>query len=296
MVSIITINYNGAFVTKRLLDSLNEALTGVDYEVIVVDNNSSEEDKNCLRSVAKENVKIVYNSENSGFAAGNNIGIENSSGDYIMLLNNDTVAKNDFITPLVDFLECNVNVGIACSRIMSLENSSVIQFGGYSPVGKYMIDIKSAYNNCENTCVVSGDVKTPFAHGAAMMFRRSSLYKTGMMPLDYFLYFEELDWSMSFTSAGYEIWCVSGSMIYHEGSHSMGGVLPLKIYYNTRNRLVFAARNLKGIYRIGNIFFQLFISVPKNGFKFLLKGNPTLFKAVFCGAFDFIAGKRGRKS
>lgn len=294
MVSIITINFNSSLATLRLAKSLKDAIKGELYELIVVDNDSSEEQKSILRESPIADC-VVYNGENSGFAEGNNIGIKAAKGEYIMLLNNDTIVDDDAITPLINYLKRNPSTGVACSKILSLENRTIIQFGGYAPIGRYMIDINSIYNGATDNCQMSRDVKTPFAHGAAMMFRRKDIEVVGFMPTEYFLYFEELDWSLRFTQQGYDIVCVGDSRVYHEGSHTMkqsGSYI--KIYYNIRNRLIFAKKNLKGGYRVGNIAFQLFISYPKTAVKFLLKGDFVSFKATNRGVLDFMIHRYGK--
>lgn len=295
MTSIITINYNGTEVTKRLIDSLEQSLCGIDYEIVVVDNASSEDQKTLLKEYeSKDRVKIIFSAQNLGFSGGNNLGIEYAKGEYIMLLNNDTIAKDDFITPLVDTLSSSKEIGLASSKIMDMEKPNIIQFGGYSVNSRYMTNIRSIYNGVEETCSYMGVTDTPFAHGAAMMFRKADLNKVGLMPLDYFLYFEELDWSMQFRNAGFKIVCVGNSKIYHEGSHTMGNKLTAtKLYYNTRNRLIFAKRNLKGWSKYGNYLFQIGFSYPKNSIKMAIRGEFNLSVSISKGVFDFLTGKKG---
>lgn len=285
MVSIVTINFNGFDATKRLIESLKGLLLPK-FELILVDNNSCESDKDAIRNYCLPDwVRVVWSNENLGFAGGNNLGIKSAKYGYIMVLNNDTVVKDDFLTPLIEKLRCSNRVGIACSKIMNLERPNIVQFGGYAPLGRYMIDIRSVYNGCEDSCMFSKDVKTPFAHGAAMMFRRADLDVVGFMPEIYFLYFEELDWSLSFTRNGFDIWCVGKSKVYHEGSHSTSKISELKLYYNIRNRLIFASRNLHSSDKFINIMFQLFVSCPKYVVKNIRE--PKMVKAVFRAVFDY---------
>lgn len=292
MVSIVTINYNCFSATQRLIESLCSVVLP-QFEMILVDNKSSEEEILKIKNYNFPSwVTLVFANENLGFSGGNNLGFKYAKYDYIMVLNCDTVIKTDFLTPLINKLSSDIKIGIVCPKIFYLDRPNVIQFGGYAPLGRYMIDIKSMYNNCEDNCCLTQDVVTPFAHGAAMMFHRNTLKTVGVMPESYFLYFEELDWSLSFKNKGYKIVCVNNSAVYHEGSHSTAKIPTLKLYYNIRNRLIFANRNLKGYEKMANIMFQLGVSCPKYVIRNIKE--PKSVKMVFKGITDFLKSKTGK--
>ena len=88
-VSIIIASFNNFMLLKSCLNSLEDCTQGINYEVIIVDNNSDEETVNYLRSIKRTNYTIIYNKENLGFAKANNQGIKIAGGEYLVLLNND---------------------------------------------------------------------------------------------------------------------------------------------------------------------------------------------------------------
>ena len=124
---------------------------------------------------------------------------------------------------------------------------------------------------------------TPYAHGAAMMVKREAIDKVGLMPECYFLYYEELDWSMMFTRAGYSIWYEPACTIYHKESQSTGQNSPLKTYYLTRNRLLFVKRNVKGTRKYITYIYLIMIVSLRDIIKYAFQGNVKLVFSVIKG-------------
>lgn len=125
---------------------------------------------------------------------------------------------------------------------------------------------------------------TDLAHGAAMMIPMEVVKKVGMMPDIFFLYYEEHDWCEIIKRAGYKVKYIGNSTIYHKESVSVGKDSPLKIYYMTRNRLLFMRRNYSGITLLISILFFIVFSIPKNTFTYLRKSWKLLiafYKGIF---------------
>lgn len=116
-----------------------------------------------------------------------------------------------------------------------------------------------------------------------MMIKREVVEKAGMMPEIFFLYYEELDWSTSMTRAGYELWYEPRCTVFHKESQSTGQLSRLRTYYLTRNRLLYARRNLRGAARLGSVLYQSTVAALKNGLLYALKGRFDLFLAVCRG-------------
>ena len=104
----------------------------------------------------------------------------------------------------------------------------------------------------------------------------------------FFLYYEELDWSTHITRAGYELWYEPRCTVFHKESQSTGQLSKLRTYYLTRNRLLYAWRNLEGSNRWLSIIYQTTLAAGKNGLSFLLKGRPDLLTATIKGISAFI--------
>jgi GT2 family glycosyltransferase len=120
-----------------------------------------------------------------------------------------------------------------------------------------------------------------------MMLKREVIDKVGLMPECYFLYYEELDWSMMITRAGYEIWYEPASTIYHKESQSTGQNSPLRTYYITRNRLLLVKRNWSGLTKYLAYTYLQIIVVTRDMIKYIFKGRMDLFKATIKGLRDF---------
>ena len=136
---------------------------------------------------------------------------------------------------------------------------------------------------------------TFFAHGSAMIFRRSILETLGNFPELFFLYYEEVDYSYKARLAGYKIFYNNKAVIYHRVSYSTGEVSTLKTYYMTRNRIMFMERNFSRIQFLIFIFFFTFLTIPKNTFKYLFISRTDLLSSFYKAIWWNIKTPKERK-
>jgi len=277
LVSIITVNFNGSEDTLEMIDSLTR-ISYPNIEIIVVDNHS----ENDTPRIIKERFPsvVLYESNlNMGFAGGNNLGIMRARGEYVLLLNNDTIVDKAFLEPLVRKMQSDPKIGCVSSKLRFYYDRSVIQFAGYTPIDhRTMRSFAIGYRE-KDKGQHDKDRETPYAHGAAMMVSMKVIREIGIMSYIFFLYYEEADWSYRIKNAGYSIWYIHNSLVYHKESIAVGKLSDSKVYYQNRNRLVFMRRNVKGKDFYLGIIYQLTIAIPKNAFKYLLKGKLTYFYA-----------------
>lgn len=259
-------------------------------EVIVVDNASTHDEASEIQRRFPL-VKIIRSDENLGFAGGNNLGIKAAKGKNIFLVNNDTLFKEFNIQALIDRLESSDTIGIVCPKIRFAWDPQPIQFTGYTELSKITIRNQSIGFGEEDHSQYETAHPTPYAHGAAMLIKRDAIEKVGLMPECYFLYYEELDWSMMFTRAGYQIWYDPACTIYHKESQATGQNSPLRTYYITRNRLLLVRRNYRSIYKGLSYIYLIGIAIPKDIVKYALGGKPMLSISVLRGLYDFIIRK-----
>ena len=260
-------------------------------EVIVVDNASKQDEANLIQNQYPQ-VKVIKSGKNLGFAGGNNLGINAAKGKYLFLINNDTIFKDFNILALIDRLESSPNIGMVCPKIRFAWETSPIQYAGYTPLSKITVRNQAIGYGEEDKGQYNTAHPTPYAHGAAMLIKREAIDKVSLMPEDYFLYYEELDWSMMFTRAGYEIWYDPACTIYHKESQSTGQDSPLRTYYITRNRLLLVKRNWQGIYKYLAYCYLTCVVAPRDILKYTLKGKLDLSKAVCKGFFDFCFNRK----
>ena len=282
-LSIITVNYNGQNDTCALIDSIpfNE-----DMEVIVVDNGSHENEASMLQT-KYPHIKAIRSDHNLGFAGGNNLGIKAAKGEYLYLINNDTVFKNFNPEVLIKRLYNSTRIGMVCPKIRFAWDNNPIQFAGYTSLSSITVRNRAIGFGEEDKGQYDTPHQTPYAHGAAMMLKREVIDKVGFMPECFFLYYEELDWSMMITRAGYEIWYDPASTIYHKESQSTGQNSPLRTYYITRNRLLLVKRNYTGMKKcLAYIYLQMIVAT-RDILRFIIKGRTDLIKATIKGLQDF---------
>ncbi|MFI2743098.1 glycosyltransferase family 2 protein [Zhouia sp. PK063] len=279
LVSIITINYNESKVTLALLASLRN-LSYQNVEIIVVDNASPNDHPKILKEHYPE-ITLIESSKNLGFAGGNNLGIKAAKGAYYLFINNDTIVPENFIEPLVNTLEKDPAIGMVSPKIKFHWDESLIQYAGYTPMNHWTIRNHSIgyHSKDDGTYDIAGE--TASIHGAAMMVPRHVVDKVGMMTEIYFLYYEEHDWAAKIKRAGYKIYYQPASYILHKESISTGKFSPLKTYYISRNRLLYARRNFKPIHLLVSILFQCLVSIPKNTIVFIVKREFTHLKAFW---------------
>ena len=212
-VSVIIVNWN----TEKLLgDCLSSLLkhvpAGVDYEVIVVDNGSSDASVQMIRSKFRE-IRLIRNEDNLGFAVANNKGIKESTGEYILFLNTDVVVGEDTIEKLTKFMETCADAGL-CSPSLKDRNGSPQETG---------VSFPSLITEIFGRLRVSAhDIphKVEAVRGACMFARREAIKKIGGFSEAYFLFLEETDLCLRLKKAGYSIWHVPDASVCHLGGGS----------------------------------------------------------------------------
>ncbi len=261
-VSIITVNYNSTALTRQLLYSLRK-VTYKNIEIIVVDNGSK--DMSCL-NLRKEfpEIRPIRSEENLGFAGGNNLGIQDAKGDLILLINNDVEVSPDFLEPMVEIFNTKGNVGLVSPKIILNGEQARIQYAGSSGINLWTgRGKKNGYLQMDHGQYdyVS---KTRLVHGACVMVSTEVICKAGMLPIEYFLYYEEHDWAESIKRAGFDHYYVGISQVVHKASGSIGEKNPLKTYHMTRSRLLYLRRNASGFSFWSSFLLFFCFSMPKN--------------------------------
>ncbi len=283
LVSIITVNYKQAQVTCELLESIVK-LNYSNLEVIVVDN-AQEGDDSQLYQAVLPSVKVLNAKENLGFAGGNNLGIQQATGDFLFLLNNDTELDNGVIESLLSrFTEPTIAAASPILRYFDEPNN--IQFAGFTKISSL-----TGRNELLKQPQQFTPYETPYFHGAAVMLRKSIIAECGLMPEEFFLYYEELEWSRKITKCGYQLLIDPQVHVLHKESVSTGKNSPLKLYYQTRNRVHFMRAKDSSNSLLFMLFF-LFISIPKGLLKYGLHREWKHLSAFLQAINDAVFFKR----
>lgn len=282
LISIITLNWNTTAITCDFLHSIRNQNSYANIEVIVVDNASSE-DPTPVFLCAYPDAKIVRNSSNLGFSAGNNAGIKAAKGDYLFIVNNDTEFTPGLLEGLLQIFETYPDAGMASPKFHYYFAKGTIEYAGYAAVNPFTG--RNGMIGCrESDRGQYDEVRlTHYVHGGAMMVPRSVVDEVGLMPEQYFLYYEEFDWSEQIKRKGYRIYYQPRSLIYHKESMTTGKSSPLKTFYLTRNRILFMRRNMPWPAQLLFSGYFILLTIPKNTLSYLLKGQKAHLRSFWKG-------------
>jgi len=284
-VSFILLNMNQPALTIDCLKSLQRC-TYPNIEIIVVDQASKD---NSVELISKQfpDIKLIVNTVNNGFTGGNNTGMQQATGEYFFLLNNDTEVEPGFLEPLITELESNPLAGAASPLIRFYQNPGKIQYAG----GPEQIDLIRGRNAWRGWMT---DYPTQYAfvesttaaHGAAFIIKRKVAEEVGFLDDNFFIYFEELDWSIRIRRAGYKILFVPSSEIFHKESMTMPKEHPFRVRFMTRNRILLSRKHLSKFSFIESIIYSAFVSLPGNCLRYLLARKTELLKAYAQGFYQ----------
>lgn len=250
LISIITLNYNQAETTCAFLES-TRTLKYPNYEILVCDMASATDPAPKILQGNYPHTRLLKSKKNLGFAGGNNWGMRQAKGEFLFIVNNDTEVTPLLLHKLIEPFFKDPEIGVTCPKIKYYSNPNLIQYAGFNPMNVYTGRTTSIGLMEEDRGQYNISRTTSAAHGCAMMVKREILEKVGMFAEKFFLYYEEWDWSARITKAKYKIWYTAEAEIYHKESLTVGKSNPIKVYYHTRNRILYMRRNSN--------FFQFFI-------------------------------------
>lgn len=220
-VYIIIVNYNGWKDTIECLESIKKN-SYKNYHIVVCDNSSRDESIKKIKQWMNINInipiKLICSKINGGFSYGNNLGIkwgiDRKDADYFWLLNNDTTIEKNTIFELVNYMEKNINIGIGGSCLKFYYDRKKIQ--GYG--GRY-----NKFSGKSKHIINENEInKIDYIIGASLIVSKDFVKNVGLMNEEYFLYYEELDWSIRAKKKGYDIGCAINSIVYHKEGASIG--------------------------------------------------------------------------
>jgi hypothetical protein len=276
---------NQPALTVACVESLQHC-TYSNLEIIVVDQASKDNSVELLKKQFP-NIKLIANKVNLGFTGGNNLGMLNSTGDYFFLLNNDTEVEPGFLEPLIDALEADPSAGAASPLIRFYSDKNKIQYAGGPPKidlirGRnswrgWMTDYPGNYITTESTTA---------AHGAAFLIKVKAAAEVGLLDDDFFIYFEELDWSLRIIKGGFTILFVPASEVYHKESMTMPKEHPFRVRLMTRNRILLSRKHLNAVVFFFSLMYASLISFPRNCVRYIIARNKELLKAYTKGFYQ----------
>ena len=225
-ISVVIVNYNVKYYVGQCIDSVRRALQGIDSEIIVVDNHSRDGSVDYLSKI--EGVRIIESGHNLGFSKANNIAIRQSTAEYVLMLNPDTIVAEDAIRMIIDFADSHPQAGGIGVRMHNDWGTTARESrrGLPSPMTSFykMIGLsKRLPQHRQYGRYYMGWLpwdspsRIEVVSGACFLVRRKALDEVGLMDEDYFMYGEDIDLSYRLLKGGWENWFVPADIIHYKG-------------------------------------------------------------------------------
>ena len=289
-VSVVILNWNGKDFLEKFLPSVMQS----DYDnlsVVVADNASTDDSVSFLEKNFPT-VKIINNKKNEGFAKGYNEALKQVSSDYYILLNSDVEVTKNWILPVISLMESDEKIAACQPKILSYYEKNKFEYagacGGWIDSYGYPFSRGRVFDFCETDIGQYDNVEEIFwASGAALFIRSAVFHQLGGFDEYFFAHQEEIDLCWRIKRAGYKIFVVPSSVVYHVG----GGTLPAgnerKVYLNFRNNLAMLVKNLDVLEKVFKIPARLLLD-NFAAMQALIKGDAKTFKAIEKAHIDFI--------
>lgn len=284
LVSIVVLNYNRPRDTVECVASL-QRMPYKTYRILVVDNCSTDDSFDLLRK-SLSNVELVRTNANLGYTGGVNFGIKHALNDgpeFILLLNNDTVAEPDFLEHLVDAMAQNQNAAAAGGTIYCDHDKTKIWYAGGRLVRWRGLAVHDNKNKHLDPSRLNGVKRVSFITGCMILIRASSLNDIGIQDDRFFMYLDDIEFSSRIMSKGYDLLYVPRSITYHKVIGEKESAF--KLYYSVRNRLLLISLMNSGLIKVVSVIY--FLSVITAKLLFWKIRNPRFFDAARSGLYDY---------
>ena len=250
LVSIIVLTYNGSSVTLDCLGGIKH-YTALPFEVILVDNGSSDVEKKLLQKGLKLltnfPIQVIQNSQNRGYAAANNKAARVANGEILVFLNNDVIVTSRWLEPLVSFLEKHPNAAACQPKLHSFIHKEYFDYaggaGGFLDAFGYPFTRGRIFDHIEKDYGQYDTIEEiSWATGACLAIKKKAFFEIGGFDEYFFAYAEEVDLCIRLEQKNYKVYCVPTSLVYHYGGYTSNKNLSNKIYLIHRNHMYLILR------------------------------------------------------
>jgi len=265
-VSVIIINYNSSAYTLQCVQSIiRHTSDQLNYQIVVVDNNSEEQDFDLLRAVPKNpKIQIIRSKFNLGFSGGHMLGVQFTEAPYYFFLNNDCLLLNDCLSILYSFCEQNKTVALCAPQLFSEKMEKVCSFDHFPTLatkffGTGVVRLFSKKNYPHKKKTYDEPLKVDTVSGSTLFVRANAFFEIGGFDTNYFLYSEEEDLAFRLSKEHYDVFLIPEAQTQHFGGASTKKNLDIEkefyisfLYFYRKNYGLFNTQLLK-IY----LFFKL---------------------------------------
>ena len=294
-IAIIIINWNTYQLTYNCLKSL-ELCTYKNKTIFFVDNGSNDGSGDKI-ALEFPDINCINNQKNEGFTGANNKALKvilKQNFDYVLLLNNDTEVKPDFLSLMQASMDSDNNLAATQPLILDFPNKNTIWNAGGS-FNTFFGLSKTRYKGMMYKPNLNIETLTEWISGCCILVKIAVIKEVGLLDNRFFAYFEDVDWSIRMTNLGYKLGVVPKSIIYHHSSGSTkrnnttneGNLSPYAHYLNVRNHIYLIKKHNFLFNSVGSWIYQI-IKITSYSTYFILRGRFSKFKIVWCGLLDGI--------
>lgn len=274
--AVVILNWNGLKYLKMFLAGVIKYSYDRETEIIVADNGSTDGSQEWILS-NMDHVRLICLGKNHGFAGGYNLALEQIDAHYFVLLNSDIEVTEDWLKPLISYMDKNPDVASCQPKVLSFKRKDHFEYAGAAggfldkygyPLckGRILSEVEEDHGQYNQQSDIF------WSTGACMMVRSDAWIKCGGFDSDFFAHMEEIDLCWRFHKAGYRVSCVPGSFVYHVGGGALPYNSPFKTYLNFRNSLYLLYKNLPGS-DLRSVLFKRKILDGIASLFFLVKGQ-----------------------
>ena len=288
--AIVILNYNGKHFLEKFLKSVVNYSTLPDVSIFVADNASSDDSISYLKENYPQ-ITLIILPENLGFAGGYNKALAEIDAEYFVLLNSDVEVTENWIDPIISYMDSNPIV-VACQpKILSHHNKTKFEHagaaGGYLDKYGYPFCRGRIFDECEEDEGQYNTIKEVFwASGACFFIRKADFWEVGGFDEGFFAHMEEIDLCWRLKARGKHIACVPESFVYHVGGGTLAVESPQKTYLNFRNNLLMLYKNLHTT-KLVRVLFIRWILDNVAAIQMYLSGKSENARSVYRARQDF---------
>jgi GT2 family glycosyltransferase len=287
-VAVVILNWNGKAFLEKFLPSVIK-YSG-DAKIYLADNQSTDDSVSFVKNNFQQ-VNIILNPSNEGFAKGYNTALKSVKEKYYVLLNSDVEVSENWLDPLFQLMESDSEIGACQPKILDYQNPKLFEYagaaGGFIDKNAYPFCRGRIFNTLEQDNGQYDDVREVFwATGACMFVRAETFWFVGGFDDDYFAHMEEIDLCWRMKNCGYKIYVQPQSKVFHVGGGTLNKLSPKKTFLNFRNNLITLTKNSTSKILFLKIIYRMVLDGIA-GVKFLAEGNANHCLAVVKAHFAF---------
>ena len=295
LISAVILNWNGKDYLYPCLQSV-KGQTYPNLEIILVDNGSTDASVEYVKNLFPD-LRLFVNPKNMGYGAGNNRGIEEARGRYILVLNSDTELEIGCVEALWNCIETDRRIGVTTPKILLYDRRDIVDAAGLTI---YPDGLSIGRGRMESQGKYMRKAEVFFGSGCASLYRREMLDDVGLYDADFFAYAEDTDLGWRARLTGWKAFYVPEAVVYHHHSREFGAYSPMKAFLVERNRIWVAWKNfplpilcLWPFYTLWRYLYQGFGAVSGRGAsgRFGRERSPLLLMSVLIKAY--LSGFRG---